>query len=67
LRKFEALELETADFADEERRRAATIAMAQLELVTYEGEVVKNRNGAITRPLFAMRREPGRSMGSQGK
>ena len=56
MRTFEALELEPDDFTSDEKYRAAVLAMAHVELVTYKGEVVKHRNGKMTRPLFAMRR-----------
>lgn len=51
MRNIAALELEPRDFETSEKRDQTIRAMGQAELVVYRGEVVKNRNGKITRRL----------------
>lgn len=54
MKTIEALEVEPGDFHSREQAEAAVVAMAHAELVIYRGEVVKNRNGRITRRLSDM-------------
>lgn len=54
MRTVEVLELQRHDFATPEGRDAAIRAMRQAQIVIYRGEVVKNRNGRITRRLSEM-------------
>ena len=54
MRKIEAVEIEADDVAYGEPKPAARSAMDWTEIVTYRGEVVKNRNGRITRKLSEM-------------
>ena len=54
MRTFTAIEVEDSDFQDQPRAHAAWWAMTDAELVTYQGEIIKNRNGPTCQTFFSL-------------